>query len=174
MKQQVRRVKLVLLALVMFALVGWRPAVDPETQMLAMEAYSVMMDSFMTMMDGSLELVFPDCYAGAYIDRDRLVIQLTDISDETTAFYWRLLGRDAPIVFKQVEFSWNELTAIGETFLDALDGMGVSVVGFGVDTTRNRFSVTAEWRNGSIRALIAGFRARAAGLPIRVEVGRMR
>ena len=169
MKKQVRRVQSVLMILAMVVLAGCRPAVDPERQALALEAYSVLMDDFMTMIDGFLDLVYPDCYAGAYLDNDRLVIQLTDVSDETTAFYWRLLGRDAPIAFKQVDFSWNELTAIGETFVDTLERMDVSIVGFGVDTMRNTFHVSVE-RPDFIRTRRA---ARTDGLPITVEIGRL-
>lgn len=58
--------------------------------------------------------MYPDSYAGAYVDYDILVIQLTDISYAETSFYTDLLGANAPIRFEEVRFSMNELNAYGE------------------------------------------------------------
>jgi len=79
-----------------------------EIQAPAVAVYNVLMQAFFN----GIELVYTDTYAGAFIDYDTLVIQLTDISADVTAFYVALLGYDAPIRFKQVEFSLNQLIAI--------------------------------------------------------------
>jgi len=104
----------------------------------AVEAYGRLMGHFHIIVDGFWQLVFPDNYAGAYVDYDTLVIQLTDISDEVIAFYTGLVGHGAPIAFKQVEFSVNEVMDFGLSFIDTID---VPVVSFGYDTMRNSFLI---------------------------------
>ena len=83
-------------------------------------------------------LVYRDDYAGAYVDYDTLVIQLTDISHEATAFYRDLFDSDAPIRFKEVEFSANQLVAFGEVFVEALEA---PITGFGYSTMENTFRI---------------------------------
>jgi len=107
----------------------------------AVEAYSRMMKHFRTTVDGYFQLVFPDNYAGAYVDYDTLVIQLTDISDEVQAFYKRLTGYDAPITFKQVEFSVNEVMDFGIQFVESID---VSIVSYGYDTMGNSLIIVLD------------------------------
>ena len=111
----------------------------------------MMMSYFMTTVDGYDDRIYPDNYAGAYIDGSILVIQLTDISDYGTALYRRLLGENAPIRFKQVQYSWNQLTEIGEQFLDTISDSDILVVFSGVSTKGNVFNIGVE-RSGFRRA----------------------
>jgi len=113
-----------------------------ELQEPAIQAYNVLMDAFLTEVDGVLKLVYPDNYAGAYIDpytNDTLVIQLTDISREATDFYMNLLGSGAPIAFKEVNFSLNQLIDFGQIVVETLDDVLVTSHGF--DTLNNTYHI---------------------------------
>ena len=102
----------------------------------AVEAYNILIESFLT---ECRELVFPDTYAGAFIgDHYLLVIQVTSMNRATTDFYVNLLGTDAPIAFKEVEFSLNQLNRYGEAFVESINAR---VVAFGVDVLNNSFQV---------------------------------
>ena len=132
-------------------------------QVSAVEAYNRMMEQFLTTVDGNLQLVYPDDYAGAYVDYDTLVIQLTCISDESIAFYRRLVGRDAPVVFKQVEHSFNQLIAFGEMFVEAID---VPLVSFGFDTMNNAYRITLDQNYAGSMAVMESFSATARFMPV--------
>ena len=57
-----------------------------EIQAPAIDTYNIMMEQFLQEIDGELQFVYPDTYAGAYIDDyGMLVIQLMNAGDE--AFY---------------------------------------------------------------------------------------
>ena len=140
-----------------------------DVQRQAVQAYNVLMGYFMTTIEGQLKLIYPDNYAGAYIDYCTLVIQLTDISDYGTELYRRLLGNNAPIRFAQVEHSWNQLTEIGVQFIATVaDDFGISVVGFGVDTMENTFIVAVEPL--VCMGIIRSMNALTDELPITIEL----
>ena len=119
-----------------------------EIQAPAVEIYNVLKDAFWQEIDGYMELVFPDTYAGAWVDFDTLVIQVTNLYPETIAFYTSLIGNADHVRFTQVDFSYNLLRTFGEIFVDTL---GDIVVGFGIDTMNNSYSITID--ENSLQAL---------------------
>ena len=127
-------------------------------------AYNVIIETFI---NDYGQLVYPDNFAGAYVGYDTLVIQLTDLTDESIGFYTSLLGYDAPISFKEVDFSTNQLAAFGEVFLHAVD---VPVLSFGTDTMNNVFSVTVYQNCEESLQLIENFDATRRFLPIPVAI----
>jgi hypothetical protein len=52
-----------------------------------------------------------------------------------------LVGHDAPVIFKQVNFSFNQLTAFGEMFVESIS---VPLVSFGFDTMNNAYRITLD------------------------------
>jgi len=66
------------------------------------------------------DLIFPDHYAGYIVCWNRLLIRVTDLEEETFAFYRNTLGEDAPLGFVETEFSNNQLIAIADDFSDYL------------------------------------------------------
>ena len=133
-------------------------------QARAVEAYGLLMEYFLTYVDGYLELIHPDTYAGAYVEGDMLVIRLTDISGETTVFYKNILGDLADaVMFEQVSFSKNQLRAFGEIFVDAVDA---PVVEFGVDTMANAFSITLDESYAYSMQVVESFNANARFMPV--------
>jgi len=110
-------------------------------QHYAIVAYNQLMSHFLTETNEGNILIYSEHYAGAFIDYDTLVVQLTDLSDSVIAFYTSLFEPNAPIRFIQVNFSLNELIAFGEVFVDALKEANLSVTSFGFDTMRNTYSI---------------------------------
>lgn len=143
-----------------------------NVQARAVEVYGILMDYFLTEINGNIELLYPDNYAGAYVDYDVLVIQLTDITDEATVFYRNLLGADAPIRFKQVDFSLNQLVTFGEYFVKTMDA---PLVSFGFDTTNNSFNIVLDQSSDASIQMVENFdfdvTARSMPIPISIELG---
>jgi len=107
-----------------------------EMQAPAVEAYSILMETFM---DYYGNLIFPDNYAGSYLrDHQILVIQLTEVSEESMAFYTNIIGYDVPIEFKEVNFSYNQLWVFGEIFTEAIV---TPITSLGVDVMNNSFTI---------------------------------
>jgi len=131
----------------------------------AVDAYAQMIEHFFVVVDGNLQLVYPYNYAGAYVDYDTLVIQLTCISDESTAFYRRLVGRGAPVVFKQVQFSFNELITFGEMFVDAME---IPVVSFGFSTMDNAYRIVLDQNDHMSHMLVDNMSAATRFMPVPV------
>jgi hypothetical protein len=85
----------------------------------AVLAYTLLMESFM---DYYGNITYPDNYAGAYIGADnQLIIQLTEVSRATTAFYMNIVGSNAPIEFREVAFSSNQLWNYLNMFRETVD-----------------------------------------------------
>ena len=141
-----------------------------NVQAPAIESYNILMDSFMGSVSGYLQFQYPDHYAGAYMDYDTLVIQITDVNDETIEFYRDILGADAPIRFKEVNFSINQLTTLGEFFLEAIE---VPIMSFGYNTLNNSFSITLDPSVSGSAEVVEGFNetARFMPIPISIELG---
>jgi len=138
-------------------------------QARAVDAYGLLMDNFFTMVDGYLKLVYPDNYAGAYIEGDMLVIRLTDTSDEATMFYVNLLGDLADTVtFEQVSFSKNQLTTFGEIFAYEIDA---PLVQLGVDTMANAFSIILDTNYAYSAQIVDSFNTNARFMPIPIQFG---
>ena len=133
----------------------------------AVEAYNVLMQDFKQEIDGMLDLVYPDNYAGAYLDHDTLVIQLTDTSSEATAFYRDLLGPDAPIRFKQVDYSINQLVAFGDIFVDVIDA---PIVSYGFSTMDNTFRIALDQNSPESLQAADSFNQHSRFFPIPVTI----
>lgn len=74
-------------------------------------------------------IIYPDHYAGILFCRDLLVIRVTDLEEETLAFYRDILGEDAPLGFGIAEFSKNELISMADNFAEYLIQEHSMVVG---------------------------------------------
>jgi len=143
-----------------------------NAQSKSIEAYSLLMEYFLTIVDGNAELVFPNNYAGAFVDVDTLVIRLTDISDEATAFYKNILDAfTSEVVFEQVSFSMNQLTDFGEIFVYAMDA---PLVSFGVDTLENSYLIVLDENYDYSAQIVNNFNvsARFLPIPVRFELGQ--
>ena len=133
------------------------------------EAYNLMMQNFSSSSSGYLDIVFPDNFAGAYIDYDTLVIQLTDTSPETIAFYRNIIGNNFQITFKEMAFSRNQLMEFGMMFVDSITA---PVISFGYDTMNNSFSIALyENSSDSVRMVESfGYMRSLISIPITMEL----
>ncbi|MCL2388483.1 MAG: hypothetical protein FWC89_13190 [Defluviitaleaceae bacterium] len=131
----------------------------------AVEAYNVIMNVFFNEFYGVF--VHPDNYAGAYVDYDTLVILLTDISDESKAFYTNLLGYNAPITFKQVDFSLNQLVSFGEMFVHVID---VPVLSHGFCTMDNVYRIAVYQNCTESIQLASRFNDSRTFLPVPISI----
>lgn len=72
--------------------------------------------------------LFPDDYAGSYIEGDKLVLLLTDVSEETQEKYKTWAAQYAGVlVFKEAEYSYNSLKKTADTISKDLEGKGYTV-----------------------------------------------
>ena len=135
-----------------------------KAQESAINAYNTIMAAFSNEYG---YLTYRYNYAGAYIDYDTLVIKLTDTSFESTDFYTTLLGVGAPIRFKQVEFSLNELIAFGREFAETINA---PIVSMGFNTKANTFNVTLYENSVYSLQILSGFDEMIRELPTPITI----
>ena len=129
-------------------------------QLPAKKIYSDLMSAFM---NDYGDFIYPEHYAGAFLDYDTLVIQVTDMSPPVIAFYTNLLGSDAPIAFQQVAFSFNQLRTYGEMFINSLNA---PITSFGYDTMTNTFRIGLYHNNEGSTQTIESFNAMSRFIPL--------
>ncbi|MDE6853204.1 MAG: S1 family peptidase [Lachnospiraceae bacterium] len=103
-----------------------------EIQRRACEAHELLYSSF----GWNETYIYPDNFAGDYIDYDTLHVQVTD--EKAIDYYKDLLSEysDA-VVYDIVDYSYNELFGETENFVASIDE-DYGVVSFGVDVTQNK------------------------------------
>ena len=136
----------------------------------AVVAYNLLMENFLTTTDYGLKLVYPEHYAGAYVDYNMLVIQVTELTDEVIAYYMSMLTNYCPVRFKEVAFSLNELIMFGEMFVDALTSVQAPVIGFGFDTMNNVYNIILDANNADGILLAESFSHMARLMPIPISI----
>ena len=109
-----------------------------ENQTEALECYQKLYDSFVK--DEMGMPIYPDEYAGAYIEDGKLMIQLADNSENIQNKYVLLCGDSDKIDFIEAEYSMNELLSYESYVKDMLDD-GYDVIRFGVCEKENIFEI---------------------------------
>ena len=110
-----------------------------ENQIEALDCYQNIYNSFSKDEHGMP--VYPDEYAGAYIEEGNLIIQLIDNSSEMQEKYLLLCNHSDKIIFREVEYSLNELAAY-EKYVTSMLKDGYDVIGFGIREKDNTFEIT--------------------------------
>lgn len=115
------------------------------------------------------EFIYPDDWAGDWIDEDTLVIMLTDISPEHTAKYESMLGKFSQYVrFEVADYSYNYLVEQAEIYVENLpETSDIAVSGYYISVMDNEIviGVTPE----SYKALTKVNTIQLDDLPIRFE-----
>ena len=114
------------------------------------EAYNRLMESFM---DNYGNRILPDNYAGSFFRSEvvyprsdqvhhfkQLIVHLTEVDNESIAFYKDIMGHDAPVTFREVNFSYNQLRSFGEIFAEAID-TSVPITFITVDVVNNKAKI---------------------------------
>ena len=116
--------------------------------------------------------LFPDDYAGCYVDGDRLVLLLTDTGEAAAARYRAWAGAYADtLVFEKAEYAYNLLKSKEEEMARELKDGGCVLAAYYVSETANR--VVFEVVNcdaARAKELEAGLRERY-GVPVSVRSG---
>lgn len=147
MKRSYRILAILICLSCLCMVVGFSTPVDTELlkveqamrqQEGALDAYELLFRSFPKDEETGLP-IYPDEYAGEYIDGDKLVLQLTQNTPENQSKYLELCNNSDKVVFRQVPYSLN--------FLESLEGQALEfskrydVVGWGVQRKNNNFVI---------------------------------
>lgn len=88
--------------------------------------------------DSNGAIIFPEDYAGAYIDGENLVLLLTNTDSKTVEKYRTWTDEYAPfLVFKKAEYSYNQLRAQLQPIVQHLTLSGYTVTSYSVSETVN-------------------------------------
>lgn len=87
--------------------------------------------------------LFPDDYAGSYIEGDKLVLLLTDVSEETQKKYKTWAAQYAGVlIFKEAEYSFNLLNDMSDTMYRDLEGKGYTITEYCVSEMTNSIVIS--------------------------------
>ena len=87
-------------------------------------------------------IIFPEDYAGAYIDGGHLVLLLTNTSEEATEKYRNWAGEySSCLTFKKVKYSYHELSEKLDPIVKKLKEDGYEVTSAAVSETENAISI---------------------------------
>ncbi|MDR2044961.1 MAG: hypothetical protein LBQ15_11520 [Clostridium sp.] len=87
----------------------------------ATQAYAALSETFGVAEDGAT--IYPDDYAGAWIEGSILHVALTSLDSHVTANYDNLFSSFSCIVYEAAEHSLNELHVIQNAVFDAINGI---------------------------------------------------
>ena len=109
-------------------------------QMNAGNANEVLMDAFGYDEDGNP--AYPDEYAGAYIEKDKLIVALVGLDDEMMETYRSYLRSYAAYAeFIEAEYSYNYLKEKADELVEELDGIGAHVTEWYVGQKENQIEI---------------------------------
>lgn len=115
--------------------------------------------------------LFPDDYAGAYIDGDRLVLLLTDTDENTLARYRAWVGEYADsLTFQKAEYSYRQLQDGLEAIRQELDDNGCRWWAYYVSETANTAVIEIAAGQGIDTRELATALSDKYGIPVSIEV----
>lgn len=113
---------------------------EAENQENAVAANECLNQAFGQTANGSI--IFPEDYAGAYINGGHLVLLLTNTSEEATEKYRNWAGEySSCLTFKKVKYSYNELSEKLDPIVEKLKEDGYEVTSSAVSETENAVSI---------------------------------
>ena len=114
--------------------------VEENIQENAVAANECLNQAFGQTANGSI--IFPEDYAGAYINGGHLVLLLTNTSEEATEKYRNWAGKySSCLTFKKVKYSYNELSEKLDPIVEKLKEDGYEVTSSAVSETENAVSI---------------------------------
>jgi len=138
----------------------------------AILAYNMIMREFIRISDYGMEIIYPDDYAGAFIDENNnLVVQLTSLDRSSVGFYNSLVKYSDVVSFVEVEFSLNELHEFGRMFADMLIENGLQVTSDGIDVINNIYDISLYYADEASISFIKSFNLMSRALPIPITIG---
>ena len=131
----------------------------------AIEALSIFTNTFLQHTTEGPQIVYPDNFAGAFLEGNILVVQLTDLNQSYIDHYKAIVGMDAPVEFKQVEFSLNQLKDIGEEFVSNMKKSNLQVISHGINIKNNLYIIVLSSFDPLIKEIIPGLRPASDFIP---------
>ena len=131
-------------------------------------AYQKLWDDFYD--ETSKELIYPANYGGEYIDGDKLVILLTDVSEESKQYYRDICDSNC-LVFQEAEYSLNYLQNLEQNVLNLINN-GVKISSYGIDNKNNSYSVELSNKDTTFLPMYAANRISTSSLPIQYSFGK--
>lgn len=118
---------------------------NPKAQESALAAHSLLLEAYG--FDENGYVCYPDNYAGSWVEDDKLVIALTDTSEESVAEYKIWAGEYAEVLqFVQAEYSYNYLCSKMEEIVnDAMEKHDIEIIDYGVSQEENEIIITVDW-----------------------------
>ncbi len=110
-------------------------------QVDALNNYQNLMEEFTDDITGNV--IYPEEYAGAYIDAGELVIQLVDDSPEIQEKYKEWCESEEKLSFNEVAYSLNDLLEY-EPYVRDMVECGYDVIGYGICEKDNTFEISLD------------------------------
>ncbi len=114
---------------------------DSKLQENAIAAHNSLIEEFGFDEDGNP--LYPDEYAGMWVDEQMLVVALTDTSDEVITEYKTAAGEYADYLqFEKAEYSYNDLKAQADDIVtDLRENKDIAVISYSVSETENKIVI---------------------------------
>ena len=114
--------------------------------------------------------LFPDDYAGSYIEGDKLVLLLTNVSEETQKKYKTWAAQYAGVlVFKEAEYSYNTLNDTADAISKDLEDKGYTITEYCVSETTNRIIIRVANCTSAQTSELKRALEEAYHVPVRIE-----
>lgn len=112
-----------------------------KAQESAMNAHETLYSNFR--LDENDEYIYPMEFAGSYIDKDKLVILLSEHDENDEKYYKELLEEYDCVEIETVEYSYNELREMSEKAVDSIKEE-YTVLSYGVGMRDNNIKIGIE------------------------------
>ncbi len=109
-----------------------------KEQKYPLDAYTNLVESFSKTLDG--EINFPSNYAGSFIEGDKLIISVVNLSDEVKKDYLKRCKISDCVVFREVENSISDLEAARKEAYK-LGNDGFDIISTGIDVQNNQLTI---------------------------------
>lgn len=86
-------------------------------------------------------LTYPNEWAGAFINYNMLIIQLTDVSQSVLDKFAYISGNSHIVDFELVPFSYNTLNYYGKAFAQDIQERGGLILSHGINTRGNTYNI---------------------------------
>ena len=118
---------------------------NTKAQESVLAAHSLLLETYG--FDENGYVCYPDTYAGSWVEDDKLVIALTDTSEESVAEYKAWAGEYADVLqFVQAEYSYNYLYLKMEDIVNDLkEKHDIEIIDYCVSQEKNEIMITVDW-----------------------------
>ena len=152
-----------------------RQRIEEYEKIMLLQENAVMANECINQMfetDENGMIIYPNEYAGAWIDENMLVLALTNVEDEVISKYIDFAGEYANYVrFEKAEFSYNYLKTVEENVVQTLvEEENVNVVNHYVSDITNSIVIGIDGEDANNRAMLCMDFESEVDVPIVYEI----